>query len=352
MNKCYAAVENKIGGVFAAYGRFVARHPWKIVFIGIVINGLLGIGILRLNYVIDVQTVYTPINSQASNDSDRVREIFPDLSGTNFRPLQMPDLGRHGEVIVRPNQGNILDVNFLNDLKLLYSFLINLSTTDENGHNVNLTEICARAGSACAIDGDYFTDHEFISAVSTNTVTYPFFFHSVRGPLYYAQIVGGTNASDTHLVSATMLILRVNLRTDSAYYQNTAKNWQKSFLEEIQSYKSDRFEITFSHSDSQSEELDKNVSADITFFTITFTLMITYAFMATMTARCDCVGQRSNLGFGGVLAAGLAILSAFGLVSLCGVDFVSIVGVVPFLIIGKTLDTYEFSAKYIVLLLE
>ena len=336
-NKCYNFVEDKIGRAFATYGRFVARNPWKIIVLGILTNALLGIGMIRLNYVIDVQKVYTPINSQASKDSDRVREIFPDLSGTNFISLQMPDLGRQGEVIVKPNHGNILDTGFLNELKSLYNFLLNISTTDENGNGVVLNDICAKAFSVCAIEGDFFIDNEFLNAVITNAVTYPYFFHSTRGPLYYAQIVGGTNTSATHIFSATMLILRVNLRTDSTYLQNTAKNWQKSFLKEIQNYKSSQFEITYSHSDSQSEELDKNVTGDITFFSITFTLMITYAIIATLTARCDCVGQRSNLGFGGVLAAGLAILSAFGLVSLCGVDFVSIVGVVPFLIIGKFL---------------
>ena len=41
------------------------------------------------------------------------------------------------------------------------------------------------------------------------------------------------------------------------------------------------------------------------------------------------------LGFAGVLAAGMAIVASFGLVSACGMDFVSIVGNSPFLIIGK-----------------
>ena len=41
------------------------------------------------------------------------------------------------------------------------------------------------------------------------------------------------------------------------------------------------------------------------------------------------------LGFGGVTAAGLAVVSSFGLCATIGVDFVSIVGVVPFLIMGK-----------------
>jgi hypothetical protein len=41
------------------------------------------------------------------------------------------------------------------------------------------------------------------------------------------------------------------------------------------------------------------------------------------------------LGFAGILAAGFAIVSSFGLCAAIGVEFVSIVGVVPFLVIGK-----------------
>lgn len=53
-----------------------------------------------------------------------------------------------------------------------------------------------------------------------------------------------------------------------------------------------------------------------------------------MTRMTDQVGQRMWLGFGGVAAAGLAIVSSFGLCAAVGVHFVSIVGVIPFLIMG------------------
>lgn len=47
------------------------------------------------------------------------------------------------------------------------------------------------------------------------------------------------------------------------------------------------------------------------------------------------------LGLAGVLAAGMSIVAAFGLVSACGMSFVSIVGNVPFLLIGN----YCFACK-------
>ena len=45
------------------------------------------------------------------------------------------------------------------------------------------------------------------------------------------------------------------------------------------------------------------------------------------------------LAFAGTLAAGLGIVGSMGLLIVCGVKFVNIVGVVPFLIIGKFYTT-------------
>lgn len=338
-NKCYESVEDKLGAVFSRYGRFVARHPWKIIVVGVLFNGLLGIGMIRLNVATDVDRVYTPIGSQAGKDADMVKEIFPDLSGSNYIGYQIPNLGRYGEVIVIPKGGNILNGEFLTKLLSLYGYLLSTDTTDARGKVVTLNDICARSFGNCAIDGDIFVDTEFIIAVNTSLpIPFPYFFHSKRGQIYYEQLIGESVSSAGILKSATKLRLSVNLRTDSEYFTETAKNWQKSFLAKIKDYSSDDFEIVYSHSDSLSEELNKNISGDIVIFSVTFTIMITYACIATMTARCDVVGQKSNLGFAGVLAAGLAIVAAFGLGSVCGVEFVSIVGVLPFLIIGKSFN--------------
>ena len=62
--------------------------------------------------------------------------------------------------------------------------------------------------------------------------------------------------------------------------------------------------------------------------------LISVMYMSVILFRCDNVGQRMMLGFGGVLAAGLAIVASFGFCSAVGVAFVSIVGMVPFLVIG------------------
>lgn len=53
----------------------------------------------------------------------------------------------------------------------------------------------------------------------------------------------------------------------------------------METFESANFEIAYSHFNSMDEELDKNIKGDITLFSITMSLMITYACVATLSSR-------------------------------------------------------------------
>ena len=56
----YAFTEGKIGGAFAKYGRFVSRHAWKVLLFSVLVNGCLGIGLMKIKSDIEAQQVYLP----------------------------------------------------------------------------------------------------------------------------------------------------------------------------------------------------------------------------------------------------------------------------------------------------
>ena len=60
MAKIYSAVEERVGNAFACYGRFVARHPIKIIIIVIIINGALGVEMVRFQQESKTEDVYIP----------------------------------------------------------------------------------------------------------------------------------------------------------------------------------------------------------------------------------------------------------------------------------------------------
>lgn len=119
----------------------------------------------------------------------------------------------------------------------------------------------------------------------------------------------------------------------SVMNMNLASKLEDAFLERMKIYSSNTFTVVYEHSASLDKELNANIFSDITFFSAMFTLMIMFAGFVLMGG--NCVSNRYNLGLVGALSTGLAIVAALGIASAVGVKFVSIVGTMPILIIGK-----------------
>ena len=85
------------------------------------------------------------------------------------------------------------------------------------------------------------------------------------------------------------------------------------------------------------DSINESTSGDIIFITITFTIMCTFTCFALSRFRNRVTGH-GLAGMVGLLAVAMGIASAFGIVILCQVKFVSTVGVLPFLILGVAID--------------
>ena len=283
--KCYDTVEEKIASVFEKLGYFISNHPWKIIISVVLVNGLLGIGMMRLETEIDVSRVYTPMNSQAANDEETLKGIFPDKSGSDFYSHQLVISGKSAVIIIKPNGGNILNVSFLTECARLDRVIRNITTT-VHGDTVKFNEICSRRSNSCVVDGDIFLSREFLSAVQKQNVTYPFFQHTL-----FESLVADPVVINGSLRSASHLMIKYFLRSDSDNFLEQSDAWEKEFVKVMKTFHSDEFDFTFSHTDSLSEELNGNIQGDITLFSVTFTLMITYACLATYSAKHNCVGN-------------------------------------------------------------
>ncbi|XP_045205429.2 patched domain-containing protein 3-like [Mercenaria mercenaria] len=340
--KFYECVEEKIGGVFSSYGRFVSRHAWKIIIITVIVNAGLGVGMLKLKSDIDTGNVYYPTGSQARKDKAKVEGIFPDLSGSNYNSLQLTEEAQWARVIVRSKSGNLLKRLELEEVQDIAEHILNITATDENGAAIEFSDFCAITHTQCAVEGDLFWDTDFLLAVDNDNVTYPEFTTTKAGTQSYVSDIGGKQTFDAtgqYLTGVEFIKISFTIRTDGSIFEDKATKWVDKFNEYMDTYTSNRLDLAYGHFKSLDEELDKNVSGDITLFSITFTLMITYACFTTLSSRCtDQVGQRMMLGFAGIFAAGLAILTGFGFCAAIGVEFVSIVGVLPFLLIGIGID--------------
>lgn len=333
-------VEQKLGDGFAAYGRFVYRHAKKVLILSLVINGALGIGLLRLKWDIDARRVYLPQGTQARDDKHLIEDLFPDLSGTQFNSLQISSEGLWVSVILKTKVGNLLNKSVLEEVGSLSSAILNISAEDDNGSIIKFSDICAISNHSCWVGGDIFWNEEFLLAVENKKVTFQVFPLST-GLYRYSPYIGGnisTDHSGMFLTGMEYIRLEYRIRTDHELYARQGAIWIDKFMEVLSAYSNKYIDLAYGHFNSLNEELDKTVVGDISLFVIALAIMFVYACIATIPSRLDLIRDKIWLGMAGTLAAGLAILSSFGLCAASGVEFVSIAGGAPFLVIGIGID--------------
>ncbi|XP_069133104.1 patched domain-containing protein 3-like isoform X2 [Argopecten irradians] len=323
-----AKLEDSISGVFGRYGKVVSKYPWGLIMTCILVNGLLGVNIQWVTSDSDLGRVYTPTNSQAKKDREHILSIFPDSSGTNFYRQSMDSLGFFGEIIFKPRyERNALERNFQNQLKNILKTARATFVLDIDNNIFNYEDLCAKRNGQCVVDGECLLDSTFWDILENGSIT-----KDVFDKEDYSFVIGTPTFVNDTLQSAPALKFRLNLRQDSSTFSTLSAKWETKFLETLKNMKLNDSDIAYQISDSLNTELDANTGGDVTYFSLTFTLMITNA--SFVAAGGNCVSNRGHLGRAGIISAGMAILGSFGLMSACHVDFVNIVGVMPFLIIA------------------
>eukprot|EP00112_Aurelia_sp_Birch-Aquarium-sp1_P019721 Seg494.9 transcript_id=Seg494.9/GoldUCD/mRNA.D3Y31 product="Patched domain-containing protein 3" protein_id=Seg494.9/GoldUCD/D3Y31 len=127
--------------------------------------------------------------------------------------------------------------------------------------------------------------------------------------------------------------------TDNQY--KDILSWEGKFIKYMDTIKKennknglDVFYFTYKSID---DSINESTSGDIVFITITFTIMCTFTCFALSRFRNRVTGH-GLAGMVGLLAVAMGIASAFGIVIICKVKFVSTVGVLPFLVLGVAID--------------
>lgn len=322
--ECYRSVDGFIGIYFAMYGRFVARHPWKIIITSIVVNLLLGFGLLRIDIVTDALYIFTPLNNRASMETEVMESLFPDRSAHNFYIHTMFRFERFTEVVVRyKSNENILSEKGVTHLEEFYNYIIHKDMTFENGTTFTFEDVCAKRDGLCVASGSDIFHPDVRHMVVSGRASYPIF-----RATYMRAILGSPTVVDNRVKGAKALKFRFHARNDDG-----GRQWEQEFRKTMESYHSDELDVSYAHSKSLDEEVNATIRGDTVLLAVTILLMISFASSVTMGG--SCLSDRSHLGRLGVFTAALGILGGFGLVCGSGVLFVTITGVAPFLVLGK-----------------
>ena len=314
---CCKRVKTGIANVFERYGRLVGRHPVPFVILPIVIFGGLGVGLVAIDEETDIESVYYPTDSRGLKDRQYIRDTFPNLNNQSYNPFSQSDVEPFVDLIFKTKQGqSVFNISVMAEISTIVTGVKSLSSSGQT-----YGDICAVSSSQCVVDGDFVITSAFQAAVSGLAVTFP-----IWNNIDLQTSISGETVSGGKLISATMLKVSFKMAENN-------KKWTSQFLRYAEGLEPNLSEVSYATPDSFDEEVDKSTSGDIFLFPLTIVLCFIYA--SLVTTGGNPVSTRSMLAIGGILAAGLGIVGSMGLLCICRVKFVNLVGVVPFLIIGE-----------------
>ncbi|KXJ20037.1 patched domain-containing protein 3 [Exaiptasia diaphana] len=332
-NRCFHGIFKR---VFGGLGRCIANHPWVTIFLCLCIIGACSGGFYRFNSEIRTHKLFVPQDSQAMKDLDKAEKNFKSLNAKQEFVIFIPQDG-----------GNVLRKNCLQDVIDFHEQITSMK---------DYVKYCQpRGGSAanwrsCIITNpleifNYTTSNlvdiseKLTKAYNDITLTLQ---NNKPARFSFSQMLSNIKMNKTRFIESAETIqvsyLMRNPTKDETENEKVME-WEKKFIEKLNSLKSKMScsDLFYSAERSLDDAIAESSSSDIALISVTFTLMITFCCVMLGKFRNPLIGH-SLLANSGILAVALGILSGFGLTLYTGFPFVSIVGVLPFLILGIGID--------------
>ena len=324
---------------FVCYGGAIAKHPLITIQICIVLVSLCSVGFIWFQTENRTVKLFIPQSSQAIDDLDRaekyfrlkIREEIVLLEASSDRPNVLePDCLRQAFKA----HTAVMEVESYLDFCATLSG--NKSKSQDDCMMVNPLEFVQFNESK--LDDKDITDvqQDLDKAFNDTALTRngrPF-------RLSFNRMFGSVKRDRGSIVSAKALQMVYIMRDPSDEDENEkVLKWEKNFIDKIASLEDELpcFKVHYSSERSLDDAIAESSGSDITLVSITFTLMISFASVMLGKFLNPLTGH-SLLANAGVFAVALGIVAGFGVAMWFRVPFVSIVGVLPFLVLGIGID--------------
>ncbi|KAM9387519.1 patched domain-containing protein 3 [Phaethornis superciliosus] len=317
-------LERPLRRFFEGLGSSVAACPWPFLLLPLLLSSGLGTGFLFLpqRQANDIEGQFTPTTGPAKAERDLVLQHFPTDDSQRFSAARLPTEGAYTALIaVAAGVGSVLSPAAWSDVLKL----------DRAVRDLGYERLCARSHGVCHSPNPLLLDGAGEAALGNLT------FPSSDGIFLGAALGGVQTAAGGRVVSARALKLVYYLQEDSPAEAAMSRQWLERFLQDIPAALNfSSIQVTYFTSLSRQQEFEGNTKSVIPFFSVTYFLTITFSIVSCL--RLNCIRNNVWLACCGVLSAGLAVLSSFGLMLFCGVPFVVTVANAPFLILGVGVD--------------
>lgn len=325
---------------FGWFGEGIAKHPLFTIPVCLVFVSICSVGFVWLKAENRTEKLFIPQDSQAIKDLDVAEKYFR--------------VKIRGEIILlvaSSDSGNVLTRDCLQQALEAHEAVLKLKSYSKvcatlSGETAKSPEDCMMINPLELFQFEKsklnVSDSQIQAQVSSEYTNPSLFVMRNGRPFRYNfnRMFGDARRDGGNITGAKALQMVYSVRDPSDEEANKeVLEWEKTFVKKAASLvdKLSCFKVYYSSERSLDDAISESSGSDITLVSITFTLMITFACVMLGKFLNPLTGH-SLLANAGVFAVALGILAGFGLAMWCRVPFVSMVGVLPFLILGIGID--------------
>ncbi|XP_059900812.1 patched domain-containing protein 3-like [Gadus macrocephalus] len=326
-------MERPLSRLFEKLGGLVGSYPIGFFIVPLVVSFILGGGFYFIEKRTDndIELQFTPRDGPSKKARAVVQEYFP-RQKSEFSSQRLVSEGHYATIIaVAKGKSNIMTKEAFEDIIKLDHKVKSVSVVENKWTFVTL---CVKVNGGC-VPNDLLEIIEYdASKIGHMDIFYPV--HNSSAPskhTFLGSTIGGVRRKENGVIDFAKAVKFVYFLENKGGVEKWLQQFQKTFLND-HGYKN--VMVSYYTSQSKQEEIDKLTADGIPLFSITYALAITFSVVSCL--RLDNVRNKVWVALIGVLSAGLAVLSSFGLLLYAGVPFVMTVANSPFLILGIGVD--------------
>ena len=283
------------------------------------------------------EKLYLPLNSQSMKDLNRAKKYFGEMRNRLQIIILLPKFG-----------SNILTSSCFQDALKIHQEVVSIPGYTD--HCLNANGSVAKEVTDCLTlnpleifgfsNKDFgnirerlrlvFSDPRYMLSNGRPAL------HSVDGMI--SNMEWNSSTGQVKSAEALQMIYYTRDPVDDSRL-NTIRDWETMFVNKVGSLQQHMncTKIFFSAARSVDDAIATNAHSDIWLISLTFCLMITFANLMLSNFK-NPLTNRALLPNIGILAVGAGIFCGVGLAMLFQTPFVTIVGVLPFLVLGVGID--------------
>ncbi|XP_067143060.1 patched domain-containing protein 3-like [Centruroides vittatus] len=327
--------------IYKRLGNVIGRHPYYFISIPLLLSACLSSFLARISTSEDYYDVVVADSGKIFNTKVFVESTFSYNSEEFSDQLRAPDVINSLLVyITKKGGGHMFDKNVLSDVRLIDEVIQNV-TLDKDDKQIHHLDICALSNNKCFQNPII----EVMSEVGVNSLLqkrkklkFPIDIDllSFTYKIYFANLGGVILDNDDFIDNFNAMMLYYSTDNKNEEKKKLFDEWSLEVYDTIQKYDFTHVNVFPNSQLFIQKEFGNQLNGTKPKIGGLVAFMIIFSILFCMSN--SWVRSKPVLGASSVVSAGLAVVSAFGLMSALGIKNISWNATIPYLVLVTEID--------------